>query len=199
MLLLALAALVLNGECGYFNSDPVTIAHPLCKPIVLARSDTACCVMAPDDYVLPFSDGGLISLRALALEVKNPGITKADGEDVWLNNFRNTFFTQYGIVQDSFKLRVGLAVLLVDHLNAVTEVQLFGTGNTRASTGLTFTNTSVPAGALLAGSLNSHLLPHSTGGAWHAVGPPPIHDAADPVANRFSFIDSQRRTLEAAI
>jgi len=156
-------------------------------------------VMAPDDYVLPFSDGGLISLRALALEVKNPGITKADGEDVWLNNFRNTFFTQYGIVQDSFKLRVGLAVLLVDHLNAVTEVQLFGTGNTRASTGLTFTNTSVPAGALLAGSLNSHLLPHSTGGAWHAVGPPPIHDAADPVANRFSFIDSQRRTLEAAI
>ena len=89
---------------------------------------------------------------------------------------------------DSFKLRVGLAVLLADHLNAVTEEQLFGDGSTRASTGLTSTNTSVPAGALLAGvgsrddpaaqlssvaahygwrTLNYHLLPHTTGGAWH--------------------------------
>ena len=33
-LLLALAALDLNGKCGYFCSDPVTIAHPLCKPSV---------------------------------------------------------------------------------------------------------------------------------------------------------------------
>ena len=55
-------------------------------------------VMAPDEYAMPFSDGGLMSLRAIAIEVKNPGITKADGEDVWLNNFRNTFFTQYGII-----------------------------------------------------------------------------------------------------
>ena len=31
---LALAALDLNGKCGYFCSDPVTIAHPLCKPSV---------------------------------------------------------------------------------------------------------------------------------------------------------------------
>ena len=33
-LLLALAALDLNRECGYFCRDPVTIAHPLCKPSV---------------------------------------------------------------------------------------------------------------------------------------------------------------------
>ena len=33
-MLLALAALDLNGKCGYFCSDPVTIAHPLCKPSV---------------------------------------------------------------------------------------------------------------------------------------------------------------------
>ena len=33
-LLLALAALDLNGKCGYFCSDPVTIAHPLYKPSV---------------------------------------------------------------------------------------------------------------------------------------------------------------------
>ena len=34
MLLLALAALGLNVKVLYFNSDPRTIAHPLCKPSV---------------------------------------------------------------------------------------------------------------------------------------------------------------------
>ena len=29
-----LAALDLNGKCGYFSSDPITIAHPLCKSSV---------------------------------------------------------------------------------------------------------------------------------------------------------------------
>ena len=34
MLLLALAALDLNGKCGSYSSDPVPITHPLYKPSV---------------------------------------------------------------------------------------------------------------------------------------------------------------------
>ena len=34
MLLLALAALGLNGKCGSYSSDPVPITHPLYKPSV---------------------------------------------------------------------------------------------------------------------------------------------------------------------
>ena len=33
-LLLALAALGLNGKCGSYSSDPVPITHPLYKPSV---------------------------------------------------------------------------------------------------------------------------------------------------------------------
>ena len=61
MLLLALAALDLNGECGSFNSDPVTITHPLCKPSVRDVYDVYDSNARPNQHsagLLDYHDGG---------------------------------------------------------------------------------------------------------------------------------------------
>ena len=173
--------------------------------------------LAPADYAIPYANGGSMSLRSIALEVKDPTLvgplagSNANTLTEWHGNFRNIWYTQTGILADSFELRVSLAGLVIDHWTAIsdsralTEAQLFGTGNTRNSTGLVFDANSVPTGAMpsgvggaASGTLNEKLLPWGTTvGAWHAVGPAPILNTSDPALSKFNFKSDMRRTLEA--